>query len=45
MDSTSKEDYLRAVYHLMEEHDDVRSVQVASYLNVSKPSVSEMLRS
>ena len=29
----------------MEEHDDVRSVQVASYLNVSKPSVSEMLRS
>jgi len=44
MGSTSKEDYLRAVYHLKEENDDVRSVQVASYLQVSKPSVSEMLK-
>ena len=44
MESISKEDYLRAIYHLMEEHQDVRSVEVADYLNIKKPSVSEMLK-
>ena len=44
MESISREDYLRAVYHLMEEKEEVRSVEVADYLNVSKPSVSEMLK-
>ncbi|MBI2208455.1 metal-dependent transcriptional regulator [Candidatus Woesearchaeota archaeon] len=44
MESISREDYLRAVYHLMEEKDEVRSVEVADYLSVSKPSVSEMLK-
>jgi DtxR family transcriptional regulator, Mn-dependent transcriptional regulator len=39
-----KEDYLRAIHHLMEEHDCVRSVDVADYLSVTKPSVSEMLK-
>ena len=44
MESASKEDYLRAVYHLMEENNEVRSVDLADYLNVTKPSVSEMLK-
>ncbi len=44
MESASREDYLRAVYHLMEENDKVRSVDLADYLNVTKPSVSEMLK-
>jgi len=44
MESISREDYLRAIYHLMEENTEVRSVAVADYLKVSKPSVSEMLR-
>ena len=44
MESISREDYLRAIYHLMEEKDRVRSVEVADYLDVSKPSVSEMLK-
>jgi len=45
MGSVNKEDYLRAIYHLMEEKEHVRSVDVSFYLNVTKPSVSEMLRS
>ena len=44
MESASREDYLRAVYHLMEEKSEVRSVDLADYLNVTKPSVSEMLK-
>ena len=45
MFTTNREDYLRAIHHLMEEHNEVKSVQVADYLNVTKPSVSEMLKS
>ena len=44
MASVSKEDYLRAAYHLAEEKNEIRSVDLADYLNVTKPSVSEMLR-
>ena len=44
MESVSKEDYLRAAYHLAEEKNEVRSVDLADYLNVTKPSVSEMLK-
>ena len=44
MESASKEDYLRAMYHLMEEHETVKSVEVADYLDITKPSVSEMLK-
>src|SRR3989338_11486849 len=44
MESASREDYLRAVYHLMEENNEVGSIDLADYLNVTKPSVSEMLR-
>ena len=44
MESASKEDYLRGIYHLMEEDGSVKSVDLADYLNVKKPSVSEMLK-
>ena len=44
MESASREDYLRGMYHLMEEEGSVRSVDLADYLNVTKPSVSEMLK-
>ena len=44
MESASKEDYLRGIYHLMEENQDVKSVELADYLNITKPSVSEMLK-
>ena len=44
MESMSKEDYLRGIYHLMEENNDVKSVELADYLNITKPSVSEMLQ-
>lgn len=45
MESASKEDYLRAIYYLMERDGEVKSVEVAEYLGISKPSVSEMLKS
>jgi len=45
MESTNKEDYLRGIYHLMEEEGIVRSVDLADYLNITKPSVSGMLKS
>jgi len=44
MQSISEEDYLRGIYHLMEENHQVKSVQLADYLNISKPSVTEMLQ-
>lgn len=44
MESASREDYLRGIYHLMEEEGSVRSVDLADYLDITKPSVSEMLR-
>ena len=42
----TKEDYLRAIYHLMEEQekDCVSAVDIRSYLKISKASVSEMIR-
>jgi|SRR3989338_3805081 len=45
MPSISKEDYLRAMHHLAVEHDrQIKSIEIADYLNVSRASVSEMLR-
>lgn len=44
MESISKEDYLRGIYHIMEEKQNVKSVELADYLNVTKSSVSEMLQ-
>jgi len=39
----TKEDYLRAIYIIKEGKGEVRSVDVAEYLDVSKPTVSEMV--
>lgn len=39
-----KEDYLRMIYELCEEKEGVRSIDIASQLEISKASVSEMLR-
>ena len=36
----SMEDYLEAIYVLSQQLESVRSVDVASYLGFSKPSVS-----
>lgn len=41
---SSKENYLRALYHLKEDNGIIRSVDLADYLKVTKASVSEMLR-
>ncbi|MBU0597873.1 metal-dependent transcriptional regulator [Patescibacteria group bacterium] len=41
----NQEDYLRAIYNFWEHHDRViRSVDIAGYLNISKASVSQMLK-
>ena len=44
MFTTNKEDYLRALYILDEEKHEMKSIDLAHYLDVSKPSVSEMVR-
>lgn len=44
MTTQSREDYLRALFVLKERHAALKSSDVASYLGVSKPSVSEMVR-
>ena len=47
MESVNREDYLRGIYHLMEDartNNEVKSVQLADYLSVTKASVSEMLK-
>lgn len=43
---STKEDYLRAIYHLIEENNDenVKSVDLSKYLEIAKSSVSEMLK-
>ena len=44
MFTANREDYLRGLYILEEEKKEIRSIDLAHYLKVSKPSVSEMLR-
>ena len=44
MESVSREDYLRGIYHLLEDEGYVKSVDLADYLNITKPSVSQMLQ-
>ena len=39
-----REDYLRGLYILDEEKGELKSTDLAHYLNVSKPSVSEMVK-
>jgi len=44
MFTANKEDYLRGLYILEEEKGHIKSIDLAHYLNVSKPSVSEMVQ-
>ena len=44
MFTASREDYLRGLYILEEEKDELKSIDLAHYLNVSKPSVFEMVK-
>ena len=44
MFTTNKEDYLRGLFILEEEKGHIKSIDLAHYLNVSKPSVSEMVK-
>lgn len=44
MFTASREDYLRGLYILEEEKNEIKSIDLAHYLNVSKPSVSEMVK-
>ena len=44
MFTANKEDYLRGLYILEEEKGEIKSIDLANYLNVSKPSVSEMVK-
>ena len=48
MEQKSTEDYLRTIYSLYEKEQDktkgIRSIDIAEELNISKPSVSEMIK-
>jgi len=46
MKDQSQEDYLRAIYQIIEQNKDkdVKSVDVATRLNISKAAVSKMLK-
>ena len=44
MYTAHKEDYLRGLYILEEEKGEIKSIDLAHYLNISKPSVSEMVK-
>ncbi|MBI3027735.1 metal-dependent transcriptional regulator [Candidatus Woesearchaeota archaeon] len=44
MFTANKEDYLRGLYILEEEKRELKSIDLAHYLDVSKPSVSEMVQ-
>ena len=44
MFTASREDYLRGLYILEEEKGKIKSIDLAHYLHVSKPSVSEMVQ-
>ncbi|MBU1005385.1 MAG: metal-dependent transcriptional regulator, partial [Nanoarchaeota archaeon] len=45
MKGISKEDYLRAIYHLQKEQNRaIKSIEISKYLNLSKASVNEMIK-
>ena len=44
MFTANREDYLRGIYLLEEEKGEIKSIDLANYLKVSKPSVSEMMQ-
>ena len=44
MFTANREDYLRGLFILQEEKGEIKSIDLAHYLSVSKPSVSEMVQ-
>ena len=44
MFTANREDYLRGIYILEEKKCEIKSIDLANYLGVSKPSVSGMMR-
>ena len=44
MFTANREDYLRGLYILEEEKGEIKSIDLAHYLNISKPSVTEMVQ-
>ena len=44
MFTANREDYLRVLYILDEEKHEMKSIDLAHYLDISKPSVSEMVK-
>ena len=45
MRNQNKEDYIKAIYHLEEElNKPIKSIELAKYLRISKPSISEIIR-
>ena len=44
MFTANREDYLRGIFILEEEKGEIKSIDLAHYLKVSKPSVSEMVQ-
>ena len=44
MNSESEEDYLKALYHLQKESDEVTTNSIAEFLEMKPSSVTEMLK-
>ena len=44
MYTANREDYLRGIFLLEEEKGKIKSIDLANYLHVTKPSVSEMVK-
>ncbi|MGO1581093.1 MAG: metal-dependent transcriptional regulator [Peptoniphilaceae bacterium] len=42
--NSSREDYIQVIYRLSIEKGYTNNKEIAQYLNVSKPSVSEMIK-
>ena len=44
MNSESEEDYLKALYHLQKESNEVATSSIAEYLKMKPSSVTDMLK-
>ena len=44
MNSESEEDYLKALYHLQKESDEVTTNSIAEFLEMKPSSVTDMLK-
>lgn len=42
--SPSREDYIKVIFKLIEDHGSASNKQISRFLNISKPSVSEMIK-